>query len=161
MSLPTYMILHIYESIFFCFASKLSYLVHRTANFCQFTILRVNTDGATFIKSGKMVNISAVVLLFHCCILSEDYKAYQISFQIVQMFFANLCLYSLCSKRKSLESILGSMNLPNFAVFKIQPGQRRKIFLKYYINMLPVHTFFLKQHFKFYRCVIEQIDILN
>lgn len=38
---------------FFCFASKLSYLVHRTANFCQFTILRVNTDGATFIKSGK------------------------------------------------------------------------------------------------------------
>lgn len=60
------------------------------------------------------------------------------------MFFANLYLYSLCSKRKSLESILGSMNLPSFAVFKIQPGQRRKIFLKYYINIVPAHTFFFE-----------------
>lgn len=133
------MILCVYESNFY-FASKLSYLGYRTANFCQLTVLCVNTDGAAFIKSGKMVNISTIVLLFDCCILSGDYKVYQISFQIVQGFFANLYLCSLCSKRKSLASVLGSMNLPNLAMFKVQSGHRRKVFLKYCINILTAHT---------------------
>lgn len=31
----------------------------------------------------------------------------------------------------SLENILDIMNFPNLAVFKIQPEQRRNIFLKY------------------------------
>lgn len=60
---------------------------------------------------------------------------YQLSFQIVQAFFAKLHLYSLCSKRKSLKCIL-YMNFPNLAMFTVQPWQRRKIFLKYYTIIL-------------------------
>lgn len=80
--------------------SKLSRLGQFCPNFCQFSIPSVKTDGATFIKTGKMVNFSTVVLCSYCYLLSEDYKMYQISLQIVQVSLQNyICIPSVVKRR--------------------------------------------------------------